>query len=98
MFVGGGGSSGFGFVTVLVIGFGLILVGLSGIGIASGGAFSSTFGSDFVSPFESLATMFSVCTCGRGKGILLTRLALIASPPIVSPPQLLPDPRFTTAP
>src|SRR6185369_2290423 len=97
-FVGGGGSTAFGFVMVLVICFGFFFVSLSGIGIAFTSGSTSSFGFDSVSPLDSLATIFCVSTCGFGRGIVLTRVALMASPPKLSPPQLLPELRPSTNP
>src|SRR5580698_9733044 len=65
-------------------------VSRSGIGIAFGSSFGVSFGLDSVSPFDWLANTFCVSICGLGSGMLLTRVALIAPPPPVVPPQLSP--------
>jgi hypothetical protein len=59
------------------------------MGIASGSS-SFTFGSDWVSPLDSLARMFCVCTGEAGSGIVLTRVALMAPPPPPPPPHASP--------
>src|SRR5208282_2141346 len=60
--------------------FGLILEFLPWISMASG-SFSSTFGSDLVTPLDSLARTFWVWAGVVGKGTELTRVTPMASPP-----------------
>src|SRR5271166_2300116 len=55
------------------------------------GSFSSVLGSDWVSPLDSLARTFCVCTELAGSGTELTRLTPMASPPPPAP-QVLPWP------
>src|ERR1700692_2549445 len=70
--VTGGSSCALRFVSVFTgAGFTLVFTSLSGIGIASGST-SGTTGSDFVSPFDSVATTFLASVGLAGKGTELT--------------------------
>src|SRR5450755_3063853 len=68
----------------------LRLASRSGIGMAFGSSFGVSLGCDCASPFDWLASTFWVCVGAVGRGMLLTKVALIAPPPPVVPPQLSP--------
>src|SRR5229473_5794077 len=79
----GGGVRGF---SGLVRCSGFFFALRSGIGRASG-CCSTAFGCDSVSPLDSLATRFCVCSVGAGRGTeaRLTRVALMATGDAVLP-------------
>src|SRR5580765_6496486 len=88
-----GAAWAFCFDSVICFCLGLIFLFFPWISIASG-SFSSIFGCDCVSPFDSLASTFCVWDGLAANGTELTNVAPIASPPPPEP-QVSPLPRVT---